>query len=320
MSDLTEAREPYDARVGVVLMSFGTAATLDDVPTYLASVRGGRPAPDGLVAEFRRRFARVGGSPLIRITLEQATALETLLNAESRHGSRFRVTAGMRHAPPFIRDSLLGLAMEGIRQIIGIILSPQYSPIIMGGYLRAVEEARSILPADVRLVVAGPWHDVPAFPDALAERVVDAMARLPNHERDRLPVLFTAHSIPRSVAEGEPSYIQQLHDTACAVADRLGLPPDRWQLAYQSAGHTTELWLSPDVKDVLPALRTAGHRTALVAPIQFVSDHLEVLYDIDVAAREEAESCGVTLVRTESLNTMPAFVRALADVVRREHF
>ncbi|MEA2638935.1 MAG: protoporphyrin/coproporphyrin ferrochelatase [Chloroflexota bacterium] len=302
---------------GVLLMTFGTAETLEDVPAYLASVRGGRPAPDELVAEFQRRFTRVGGSPLIRITREQARALETRLNAESECPT-YRVAVGMRHAPPFIDAALQELAAAGARQIVGVILSPQYSPIILGGYLRAVDAARAGLPAGTEVRVAGAWHEEPAFLDALALRLQEALAALPDSERPHAPIVFTAHSLPRSVAAGEPEYLTQLRDTAGAVARRVGIAPDRWQFAYQSAGHTPEPWLTPDVKDLFPELQAAGHHTTVVAPVQFLADHLEVLYDLDVAAREQAAAHGVELVRPPSLNLLPRFIDALASVVRRE--
>jgi protoporphyrin/coproporphyrin ferrochelatase len=308
------------ATVGVLLMTFGTAETLDDVPAYLSSVRGGRPVPEDLVAEMRRRFALVGGSPLTRITREQAAALEDALDGsgpDSEANVYYRVAVGMRHAPPFIADGLAELARAGAERVIGLVMSPQFSPIIMGGYLRALEAAKSSHP-EIEVTTVGAWHDEPAFVDALAERTREALARLDPAEQPTVQVFFTAHSLPRSVADGEPGYIEQLHETAQLVAQKLGLAPDQWRWAYQSAGHTPEPWLTPDVKDLLPELAAQGHRRVLVVPVQFLADHLEVLYDIDVAAREEAASAGVALDRVESLNTMPVFIEALANVVRRE--
>src|SRR5439155_23174842 len=151
-------------------------ASLDDVPAYLAAVRGGKPAPEDLVTEFQRRFARVGGSPLTRITRDQAAALENLLNADAGQ-STYRVAVGMRHAPPFIADGLRELADAGARRIVGIILSPQYSEVIMGGYLQAVTAAKEALGPAVELSVAGAWHTTPEFLDALAARVVEALQR-----------------------------------------------------------------------------------------------------------------------------------------------
>jgi ferrochelatase len=293
--------------IGVLLMSYGSARGPDEVPRYLASTRGGRSAPDDLVAEFRRRYEAVGGSPLLAITREQASALEREL------GSDFRVSTGMRHSPPFIADALNSLVEAGAHEVVAIVLSPQYSPAIMGGY-RIALEARS---AETRLRIAGPWHDLPEFVDALVARVREALARL-GPAREPVPVIFTAHSLPRRVVDSEPGYIAQLLDTARAVAESLGLGEGRWLWAYQSAGHTPEEWLRPDLKEIFPSLRAAGHRDVLVAPVQFVADHLEVLYDLDIAARSEAETAGLGYHRIEMFNTMPAFIRALAAVVRRE--
>jgi protoporphyrin/coproporphyrin ferrochelatase len=328
--------------VGVLLMSFGTAATLDDVPAYLASVRGGKPAPDELVAEFQRRFARVGGSPLTRITRDQAAALEALLNEDRGSpagsgaggqgsarsaapgpwplapGPCYVVRVGMRHAAPFIADGLRELADAGARRLVGIILSPQYSDVIMGGYLRAAAAARDVLGGELDVTVVGAWNDVDEFLDGLAARLSAALDQVPGEERENVPVLCTAHSLPRNVADGEPGYIEQLRQTAAAVAERAGLAASQWNFAYQSAGHTREEWLIPDIKDLLPGLRADGHKNVVVAPIQFLSDHLEVLYDIDIAAREEAEALGMELIRTEMLNCDPALIHALAAVVRRE--
>ena len=294
-------------------MSFGTAATLDDVPAYLASVRGGKAAPDDLVREFQRRFARVGGSPLTRITRDQAAALEGQLNEASDH---YVVRVGMRHAPPFIVDGLRELAEAGAETAVAIILSPQYSEVIMGGYLRALREAEAALAGKVHVTVVGAWHEEDAFVAGLAGRLRAALDALEPTEREQAPVLFTAHSLPRSVADGEPGYIEQLKTTAAAVAARAMLPRDRWTFAYQSAGHTREEWLTPDIKDLLPGLSERGHKTVVIAPVQFLADHLEVLYDIDIAAREEADALGMTLVRTEMLNCDPTLIRALASVAR----
>ncbi len=300
---------------GVLLMTFGAAATPEDVPAYMNHVYRGK-APHELIAEFQRRYRLVGGSPLTRITREQAEALEDLLNAGG--GERYVVEIGMQHAPPFISEGLERLVERGCRRIVAIVLSPQYSPIIMGGYNRAVEEAQSSLPEDVEVTVTGAWHDLPEFLDALAQRTREALKRFPPGVRERVPVIFTAHSLPRSVVDREPHYIQQLEETARAVAERVGLPPERWLWAYQSAGHTPQEWLKPDVKDLLPGLRAAGHEDVLVVPVQFLADHLETLYDIDVDARAEAEEDGLSFHRIEMFNTMPEFIRCLAAVVGRE--
>jgi ferrochelatase len=162
--------------------------------------------------------------------------------------------------------------------------------------------------------VAGPWHDTPGWLDTLAELTREARAGLD----PETPVLFTAHSLPKAVVDRDQGYIDQLRQTIDGVVERAGVPADRWRFAYQSAGHTPEEWLKPDLKDLLPGIRADGHAGVLVVPVQFLSDHLEILYDIDVAAREEAEDAGLAFHRTELPNTRPAFIRALAEVVRRE--
>ena len=303
------------APIGVVLMSFGSAATIDDVPAYLERIRGA-PAPPEVVEEMQRRYRVIGGSPLTRITGEQAQALEARLN-ENEPGA-YRVAVGMRNAPPFIAEALEELAAGGVRRTVCLILSPQYSPIIMGGYLNAVEAAKASLPDGSDLRVAGSWHTLPLFIDALARRVTQALERLPPEERDRVPVLMTAHSMPKAVVDREPGYIAMLEETARLAAERCGLAEDRWRLAYQSAGHQPVEWLKPDIKDLFPGLHDAGHDRVLIVPVQFLSDHLEVLYDIDVAAAEQATEAGLALSRIETFNAWPPFIDALAVVVARE--
>jgi len=301
---------------GVLLLTFGSAVTSADVPEYLQSVRGGRPAPDEVVAEFRRRYDRIGRSPLIDITEAQAHALQQSLEAEDG-GGEYAVAVGMLHSAPRVADAVAHLVAAGVDDIVAVVLAPQYSPIILSGYERATAAAREAYPG-VTFHLAGAWHLTDGWIDSLAERVREGLERISAGDRDGVPVIFTAHSLPRSVVERDPGYIEQLQETARAVASRTDLAPDRWQFAYQSAGHTPEEWLTPDVKDVLPALRDGGHDTVLVAPVQFLADHLEILYDIDVAAVEEAHQLELTMRRIEMPNTSPTFIAALAAVVRRE--
>jgi ferrochelatase len=303
--------------IGVLLMTYGSAATADEVPAYLASVRGGRAADPELVEEFRRRYRMIGFSPLVRITQAQAQALQEVLDAEHGRGS-FRVEVGMLHSEPRIDPALRRLAAAGVKRVVGIVLSPQWSPIIMGGYTRAIEAAGGHLGDGAEVTVAGPWHLLPEFIEALSDRVREALALLPAERRESVPVVLTAHSLPKAVVDREPEYLSQLMATVDAVVERAGLQPGRWQFAYQSAGHSPEEWLKPDLKDLFPALVAAGHREVLVVPVQFLADHLEILYDIDVAARQEAEEAGIDFHRIELMNTSPAFIRALSAVVARE--
>jgi ferrochelatase len=301
-------------RVGVLLMTYGSPADGADVPRYLAAVRGGRPAADELVTEFQRRYAVIGGSPLIPITQAQAAAIETRLRAA---GLDARATTGMRFSPPSVADGLARLADAGCERVAGVIMSPQYSGLLMSGYERALADAATSLgdgAPDVQLVPA--WYRAEGFLTAVAERIHEGLQRLPADERDRAPVLLTAHSLPRRVAEQEPGYLDQLRETANLVAERAGLPAERWHFCWQSAGHEPGEWMKPDFADLVPELRGSGHRSVLVAPIQFLADHLEVLYDIDIGAREQAERADMAFARIESLNLHPAFIGALADAAR----
>lgn len=300
-------------RIGVLLMTFGTPSGPDDITRYLTSVRGGR-APDAVtVAEFERRYRLIGGSPLLAHTKEQAVALGYRL-AMRDPAREYHVAVGLRHSAPTIADGLAELVGKDISHVVGVVLSPQYSPTLMGGYGTAFEAALSAFP-QVDGYVVGPWHLNAHFIMALAGRIREALGRFPDQEREQVPVILTAHSLPKAVAEREPEYLQQLHETADAVAAVVPLEDGRWQFAYQSSGHTPVPWLQPDLKALFPQLRDMGFRTVLVVPVQFLADHLEVLYDIDIAARAEAEALGLRLERIESLHTSPFLIEALADLV-----
>ena len=301
-------------RLGVLLMTYGSPDDLDDMPRYLTAVRGGRPVSDEVVAEFRRRYEAIGGSPLIPITQAQAAAVEERLRAD---GLDARAAAGMRFSEPTIAAGLAALAEAGCSVVVGIVMSPQFSGLLMSGYRLALDEAALALGANAPEVrLAPPWYRNERFVDAVARRIDQGLDRLPAAERDRAPVLLTAHSLPRRVAELEPGYLHQLRVTAEIVAARAGLPPERWHFCWQSAGHEPGEWMKPDFADLLPELRKAGHRSVLVAPIQFLADHLEVLYDIDIGARAQADEAGMAFARIESLNVMPEFVAALCGIAQ----
>lgn len=298
---------------GVLLMTYGSPSSLDDVPRYLASVRGGRPADEELVTEFRRRYEVIGGSPLIPITQAQAAALQ------ARLGDGTLVRAAMRFSSPTLVEMLTELRAAGVEDVVGVVLSPQYSPLLMGGYARDVAAAREAIGPDApRVRIAEAWHLEPHFIAALAGRIRDAIEELPKAERATTPVLLTAHSLPRRVAEQEPDYLAQLADTAATAAAAADIPEDRWTFCWQSAGHEPGEWMKPDFADLMPKLARDGHRSVVVAPIQFLADHLEILYDVEIGAREQAEEHGLHFARIASLNTEPRFIDALAAVVERE--
>ncbi len=298
-------------RLGILLMTYGSPAPdLHDLPEYLAAVRGGRAPSGELVAEFRRRYELIGGSPLIPITRRQAMAVQEHLRAE---GFSAHAVVGMRFSEPSIAAGLRELAELGCERVSAIVMSPQYSDLLMAGYRRAVDSAVAEIGPDApRVEIAPAWHRQPAFIEAVAERVRAGLAALPAGT----PVLLTAHSLPRRVAEAEPGYLGQLQETAEAVALAAGVPADRWHFCWQSAGHEPGEWMKPDFTDLLPRLRDEGHAAVLVAPIQFLADHLEILYDVDIGAREQAEQAGLDFARIESLNVAPSFIAALARIAR----
>ncbi len=293
-------------------MTYGSPTSLEreDVRAYLARVRGGREPDTELLDEFTRRYRVIGGSPLVEITRAQAAALAESLG--------WPVEVGMRFSAPSIADGIQSLARAGVDRIAAIILSPQYSPLLMDGYAKAIHEARAELGGGApRVEVAGAWHDEPALIDALKRSVSRAIERLPTSRRTTVAVLMTAHSLPKRVAEQEPDYLGQLRATAEAVALAARLRADQWQFCWQSAGHEPGEWMKPDFADLMPELAASGHKDVLVAPVQFLADHLEILYDVEIGAREQAERHGLTFHRIESLNADPGLVDALAAAARQ---
>jgi ferrochelatase len=297
------------SRGGVLLMTYGSPASLDreDIRAYLAAVRGGREPDAELVDEFTRRYRVIGGSPLIDITREQAAALEAAIGRP--------VDVGMRFSEPTILAGLGRLVERGVSEVTGIVLSPQYSPLLMAGYGVALEAAaRELGPRGLRVRVAGAWHEQPAFVDAVASRILQGLDRLSPAERKSVRVLLTAHSLPRRVADRDPAYLEQLRWTAESIARAAGLPAERWTFCWQSAGHEPGEWMKPDFADLMPEIGASPTPAVVVAPIQFLADHLEILYDIDVGAREQADAHGVRFLRVESLNADPGLIAALAAV------
>ena len=285
---------------GVLLMAHGTPASVDEMPEYLALVRGGRPASAELVAEMRHNYEAIGGrSPLTDLTLAQAAALRVRL------GAGIPVAVGMRNWKPFINQGLAELADAGVTRTIGIPLAPQFSTLSVQKYIDA---ARAVLPQGMAFDAVTSFHDHPLLIEAFAERVTAAAPR-----PDEL-VVFTAHALPVRVVEAGDSYAAEVAETAEAVAKACGIT--RYRRAYQSAGRTPEPWIGPDLGALIDQESGNGVRKFLVVPIGFVCDHTEVLFDIDVQASQIAREFSTTLRRTESLNTSPTFIRLLEELVR----
>lgn len=295
----------------VLLMAYGTPERLEDVGAYFADIRGGRtPSPEA-IRHLQERYEKVGGgTPLLKITRDVGERLERELAAGD--GSR-RVYMGMRHWHPYIADTMKRMAADGVRNVTAIVLAPHYSRMSIGAYRRKVEEAQAALGSPFAIEFVERWGMDPAFLAMMRGLVEQGLARFPAAERDGVTVVFTAHSLPVRIREWNDPYEDELHASARAVAEGLGLAD--WRFAWQSAGGTGEPWIGPDILEFLEELHAQGVRHVLQVPIGFVCDHLEVLYDIDIEAKEKARSLGMVLERTELPNARPEFIRVLAGVV-----
>jgi ferrochelatase len=299
--------------IGVLLMAYGTPRSLDEVEAYFTHIRRGRkPAPEE-VEELKARYQTIGGaSPLYAITESQAKALQEIL--ERRAPGRFQVSLAMKHSPPFIAEVAARMVRDGVREIAALVLAPHESRMIIDDYLRYAREILEAHP-EVKAHVIRSWHLNPHYLAAVGKRIQRELAAFPRPGTDQAVVLFTAHSLPEGILARQDPYPTRLEETARALAQRLSLP--HWRRAYQSAGKTPFPWLGPDLLDVLEDLKGEGHSQVLVVPIGFVADHLEILYDIDIEAQAKAREFGLTLRRTESLNTDPEFLEGLADEILR---
>lgn len=279
-------------KTGILCMAYGSPASEADIEAYFRHIRGGRrPSPEAL-EELTSRYRAIGGSPLTEITRAQAEALSTR--------SGLRAFVGMKHAAPFIADGAAEARAAGIERLVGLPLAPHYARMSLGSYQRSLEDAW-----DRELVFIPGFHDHPAFIAAVRGLLQEALA----HGRPKR-IFFTAHSLPaRIIDEGDP-YKKQLLESCRLVAAGMGLP--EWEFAFQSASHTGEPWLGPDL---LEAVEKSGARDVLVCPIGFVADHLEILYDLDVEAQSFARDKGLRIRRTRSFNASAEFIDALARIV-----
>jgi ferrochelatase len=296
-------------RVSVLLMAYGTPSSLDDLEAYYTHIRRGRPPEPAPLAELRGRYEAIGGvSPLTERTEAQRLAIQAAL--DERAPDMFSVTLGMKHAAPFIEDAVAAVADAGLTRAVGLVLAPHYSAASVGTYLDRAASTGRERGVNVRGIES--WHLEPAYLDFLAAGIQAERAALPPSSK----LLFTAHSLPERVLAGDP-YPDQLQASALAVTERLGLQPwPDWAVAWQSAGRTPEPWRGPDILDVIRTLASTGRSAGVLVCAQgFVSDHLEVVYDLDIEARGVADEVGLALARTPAVNDDPKVMAALADRV-----
>lgn len=302
-------------RIGVLVMSYGTPESMDQIEAYYTHIRHGRaPSPEQLAELTARYEAVVGGVfPLRENTNRQVEELERMLNETGGDGVEFICRQGLKHAYPFVPDGVEALFREGVSEAVGIVLAPHYSRMSVGGYIQEARTKAEELGLPIRFVES--YYDHPSLILALTERVQTKLDEFvqAGYAREDVKVLFSAHSLPASIVEAGDPYPQQLLETAKLVADAAGVKD--WSFAWQSAGRTPVPWLGPDILEVLPKLADAGVRAVLDCPAGFVSDHLEVLYDLDIECVRAAEQLGIRFARTESLNTDPLYLGTLRDKI-----
>ncbi len=292
------------AKTAVLLLAHGSPENPGQTPEFLKYVTGGRPLPPTVVEEIRHRYSLIGFSPLACWTLLQADQLSQLLNMP--------VFAGMRNWKPFISEAVKAIASHGYDRVIAICLAPQNSRTSVGLYRSAVA-GEGNLPFELDFV--DEWHDQPTLAKAFAEKLRGAWEIVSAENGAKLPIIFTAHSVPeRTIAAGDP-YERQSKETAELVAKEAGLSPDDWTFAFQSQGMSRGPWIGPTVEDTIRNLKAKGHRGVFLHPVGFLCDHVEVLYDIDIFFKQFAEKEGMRLWRAESLNDSKTLTAALAELV-----
>ncbi len=292
-------------KAAVLLLAHGTPETIEEIPAYLKNVTSGRPLPEEVVKEIQHRYGLIGRSPLTDITLKQAELVREELGLPTY--------VGMRNWKPYIRDTVQQMVADGVTQVVAICLAPHNSRTSVGLYKRAVIGETGNAPFSLDFVPE--WHDEPLLIKAFAEKLKAGWHAECDAAQAKIPVIFTAHSVPmRTIEAGDP-YEAQTRETAELVARAV---PDlgEWRFAFQSQGMSGGAWLGPTVESTIDELAAKGHKNIFVQPIGFVCDHVEVLYDIDIAFKQYAADRGVSLTRAESLNDSRLFAQAVAAVAR----
>jgi protoporphyrin/coproporphyrin ferrochelatase len=312
---LMTSQATSQTRNGVLLLAHGGPDSLEDVEPFLSNIRGGRPMPPKLVEVIKERYRLIGGrSPILEISRRQAQALDSRLNAD---GCPCRVYLGMRNWRPFIRETMEEIRRDGINRLLAMCLAPQNSRNSVGLYFQHVRDAERKLGWEIPTDLIESWHCEPLLIEAFAEKLQQCLADFPDGREDPPTILFTAHSLPEKILEEGDPYDREVRETAAAVASRCGI--SSYRFAYQSQGATSETWMGPTVESVLEELSKSGVRRVVLAPIGFVADHVEILYDIDILFQKHASQRGILLRRPQSLNDSPALIGALAALVKR-HF
>lgn len=307
---MTRADTP---RIGLLVMAYGTATDPSEVMEYYTHIRHGHAPSQEVVDELAERYAQLPGgrSPLLEITHAQMDAIAAAVREAGVELAA--VELGQKHSAPFIEDGVEALAKAGVDRIVGLVLAPHWSTMSVAEYLgRARRTAAELIP-DVPLDLVDAWHVAPGYIDWLAQAVKNALATIPEDARDNTEVLFTAHSLPVRILQENDPYPGAIRETAEAVAEAAGLT--RWSTGWQSAGQTGTPWLGPDLLEILPAKKAEGRDGVVVCACGFVSDHLEVLYDLDIETLHVAQDLGLAYARTAMPNDDALFIATLRDVI-----
>ena len=297
---------------GVLLMTYGTPRTLDQVEEYYTNIRGGNRPTEAEIENLRKRYEAIGGtSPLIRITESLTEKLQLRL---ANAGSKTRIYSAMKHSEPFIADVLKAAAADGIDELLSVALAPHYSKMSVGTYMLAVEMANEGLPRKMRLGSVNSWHLEPKLIEAWASRIARAQDRLP----DGFSLVFSSHSLPEKALAGGDPYRYQLIETSEAISSAINRA--EWSFSFQSKGHTRDPWLGPDILEHLQSRLDNGSTSFLIAPIGFVTNHLEILYDIDIECKRWAKEKGARLERCDMLNDDDDFVACLDSIISDKKF
>lgn len=298
--------------IGVLLMAYGGPNSLEEIPGYLADIRHGRPTSTAVLEEIRHNYRQIGGkSPLLAMTQKQVAAVAAQLDP-----SRFRCYLGMRHWAPWLEEVVGQMVDDGITRAVSLVLAPHYSSMSIAKYQEKIAAGLEMVRGQIDFAHVANYHTAPTYLQALANRVQEGLSRWPVEERGQVHVIFSAHSLPvRILRSGDP-YDSQLRETAQLVADLAGLPASQWSWSYQSAGRSPEPWLGPQIEDHVAALAGQGIKNMVSIPVGFVSDHVEILFDIDIKAQAVAKENGVRLERPSALNDDPLFIQALVETIQ----
>lgn len=299
------------AKHNLLIMAYGGPNSMEDVRPYLLDVRHHRPTSEEIFKEVEDRYELIGGrSPILELTEAQGKGIEASLNSIGGDGEEWKVWSGMRHWHPYIAETLKEMKSAGVEKTITLVMAPHYSAMSIGAYNKAVEDAAD----GIESASIDRWNLLPGYLEALTDRISEALQKFPEDVRDSVPIIYTAHSLPERIRENNDPYESDLQETFEAMKGRFQSNPGHW--AYQSAAMTKDPWLGPDASVIIDEIHKAGGKHVLIVPVGFVCEHVEILFDIDVEFKQQADELGMQLERITMVNDHPAMMRGLAELVR----